>query len=152
MELWFSTLTERCFVNHVGLMSSVSIPALRRKASLLQVLELWGKRHPGSQESRNTKKSQHTTNLTQEIDWERRKRVVPLLWQEAAKNWAGGGQSRVSCEAELSMVAWVGGVLWTDLWANSGICGILWGILWPGLGLFFSFLFFLLGYLHLQGL
>lgn len=34
------SLTEWRFVCHVGLMSSVSVPALRRKASLMQVLQL----------------------------------------------------------------------------------------------------------------
>lgn len=78
------SLTEWRFVCHVGLMSSISVPALRRKASLMQVLQAL--REKTSWKSRNTKKSQHTTNLTQEIDWERQERVVPLLWQEAAKN------------------------------------------------------------------
>lgn len=40
------------------------------------VLQFCGERYPGGLESRNTIKSYHTTNLTQEIDWERHKRVA----------------------------------------------------------------------------
>lgn len=86
-------------------------------------------RHPGNQEQRNTTQSYDTINVTQEIYWEKTRRVAPSIWVRNSKlnriqnlyrvSWEGGGtfQGR----------AFQGGDWWDFMSRNWAFYSVGWG-------------------------
>lgn len=69
--------------------STVGVIALMRKVFPIVRVGARKERYPSSKEPRNTTMSHHTTKRTQEIYWEKHKRVATSALPRAGGKWAG---------------------------------------------------------------